>query len=153
MIRVEKCSLKDMAVVADIEVTTQEFPLLGPEIKLFLSDIDKEAHTALISNTVTGFTLTTRADQVVTIDSIGTRMRFRNKGVSRKLVDHIVDRAKWIGHKTQMLIPSYLIEDKQDPWSLEEWLWKLGFKAIGETKEGCRRYGRNYGVYIFEKIS
>jgi len=52
-----------------------------------------------------------------------------------------------------MFIPCYLVEDKEDPWCVEEWLWKLNFKAVGTVRDGVRRYNKDFDLHIFERMS
>jgi len=143
-----------MMVVAASELATQEFPLVGPEVTAYLKDQDKEALSATIQNTSVGHAFVTfdNGRKMVTIDSIGTREKFRRKGAGRKIVDYIASDAWRKGCKVRMFVVSYLIEDDNDPWNIKEWLWKSGFKAIGFAPHTCRRYNQEYSVYIFEKI-
>jgi len=154
MIRVDKCSMKNMALLADAEISTQEFPLIGPDLKPYFADANKDALAATITKTFVGYALVTLIDleSKVMIDSIATHKNFRRKGVAKKLVESITAKAKQKGLKVQMEVASYLIEDKTDPWNIEQWLWRAGFKAVAERPDACFRYGRNYCTYIFEKI-
>ena len=115
---------------------------------------DKEALGATIQNTSIGHAFVTfdSGRKMVTIDSIGTRKKFRCKGAARKIVGYIASGAWHKGYKVRMFVASYLIEDAEDPWNIKEWLWKAGFKAVGFAPHTCRRYNREYSVYIFEKI-
>jgi len=72
--------------------------------------------------------------------------------VSRRLLNEIVELSvKRDMVKIQMLVPSYTVDDMNDPWNIAGWLLKTDFKAAGIIADGCRRYNRDYDYYVFEK--
>ena len=153
MIRVEQCLFKDMGHLTNMEIATQEFPYMQDEVKPYVMDKVKDAFIAKVGARVVGYILVTYEKDIALVDSIGVHPNFRKVGVSRKLFAHLWAKAYSNGISTiQILVADYLIEDKEDPWNLEEWLWKLGFKAVGVKSAEWYRYGRHTDVYIFERL-
>lgn len=155
MIRIERCMFKDLGHLAAGEVATQEYPLLTDEIKPYVMEKGKEGYLAKVSARVVGHALATfdKSKSYAILDSIGVNPKFRGAGVGTKLVTHIMMSANVEGFdKVHIYVPNYAIEDKDDPWNIEHWLWRNHFKAVG-VKPGCWRYGREYDWYIFERLT
>lgn len=154
MIRVEKCLFKDMGHLTNMEIATQEFALTQDEVKPYVMDKGKDAWLAKVGTRVVGYVLATldEKDNVVILDSIGVHPNFRKVGVGKRLVEHLSLQAHAAGHsKVITFVADYLIEDKDDPWNIEHWLWRMGFKAAGVMHNECFRYGRYCDLYIFER--
>lgn len=150
MIQAFVAQIKDMGSVTSLNFQTQEFPLEVEEVKSYLFDSNKNAILAKISTKYIAFACVTIKEGVTTIDAIGTHPQFRRHGIATLLVN----KAELIASKLnrlRILVPSYQVEDKSDPWNIEQWLWKAGFKAAG-TQPGCRRYNHDYDYYIFERL-
>lgn len=153
MIQVEKCLLKDLGHITQMEINTQEFPLLIDDIKPYTLEKGKEAYLAKASKRIVGYALIEfdKFKGVAFIDSIGVHPNFRKVGVGARLAKYIRTQAYAEDMvKVQMLVPSYVVDDKEDPWNILGWLRKIGFRAVG-VQEGCFRYGRLYDWYIFER--
>jgi GNAT superfamily N-acetyltransferase len=145
-----------MGHVTELDWRTQEFAHDTSEMKAYFLTADRCAYLAQVASRKIGFALVyfDKFNDVVSLDTIGVHREFRKNGVGRKLVDRIGLEAHTEGFRTiQMLVPTYLIEDKEDPWNIEQAVWKWNFKSVGEDKESCARYGRLWDQYIFERTS
>jgi len=156
MIRVELAQARAMGSVATLELRTQEYPKLTEEIKEYCLDIDgeKQAYYARIAVKAVGHAFVVFDDeaQTCTIESIGVLPEFRKTGVGRALVDKITKDTEDLDYSVKIRVASYAVTDTEDPWCIEQWLWKLGFKATG-TDGVCFRYGQDYDIYLFERIT
>jgi GNAT superfamily N-acetyltransferase len=153
MIHTFVAQFRDMGAVTSLNFQTMEFPLEVEEIKSYLlEDEVKSVLLAKVSTKHIAFACVSidRLAGVTVIDAIGTHPQFRKNGVATLLVNKADLLVK--GNKTRILVPSYQIEDKEDPWNIEQWLWKAGFKA-NVTVPGCHRYNRDYDYYVFERLS
>jgi len=156
MIRVFRAERRDMAHITNLDLMTQEFAMDMDVAKSYFTCKSGAAYLSQVGGKSIAYA-TAMFDQftnTVTIESIGTHPEFRRVGVSRKLLDKISLAAHAGGlRKVAMSLPCYLVEDKEDPWYIEEWLWKLNFKAIGSVRDGIRRYNKNFDLHIFERMS
>ena len=168
MIKVEATGIKDLASIHRMEVLGQEFPFDSGLISTYLmGEGRKFAYVATISSRPVGSILghadrDDPNDVGIVIDHLTVHPLFRNNGVSRKLLKRLnddsrkIDIAKDGAHlkvrAMRLLVPSYLVDDKDDPLNIENWLWKMGFKAISSGDHGCFRYCKNWESYVFEKL-
>jgi len=157
MIRVEIAQARDMGHVTSLELHTQEYPKSIEEMKEYCLSVvgcEKQAYLAYISTKAVGHTLVTfsKKTQDCIIESIGVHPSFRKSGVGKAIVDKITEDANKRDYGVKIKVASYAVDDLQDPWCIEHWLWKLGFKAISVGGE-CFRYGKNYDYYIFERLT
>ena len=155
MIRVSNAMMRDIGLVTRMELYTQEYPLLVTAIKSYFTDDTKKVFLAEISNKAVGYLLMSfdKDSPVTFIDSIGVRQKFRTHGVGRKLVEHacVFSNNVAVGD-VRMRIPSYQVDDMGDSYNIDQWLWKVGFKAVGVEHGACFRYGVDYDYYIFERM-
>jgi GNAT superfamily N-acetyltransferase len=154
MIRIEVCKFRDLGRVTNFEAATQEFPKNQEEVKHIFESPSKDAYCAYVGTRAVGCCLVTfdKAHGVTAIDSIGVHPLFRRIGVATKLTAHVLSVSHSDGmDKLNILVPSYLVVDKEDPWNIEHWLWRTQFKAIGTMPDPCRRYGKDYDLYVFER--
>ena len=153
MIEISKAMIRDVGHVTTLEVWTQEFARTSDKIKACFTESESEVYLAQIGRRHVGYATANfdRQDGAVTVTAIGVHREFRKNGVARKVLDRIELEAKSLNIDTvRMLVPSYLIEDQDDPWNIEQWLWKVSFVAKG-AEGGCYRYGHEYDYYIFER--
>lgn len=153
MIQVEKCFFKDLGKITGLEIKTQEFPFTIDEIKPYALEKSKDAYLAKAAQKVVGHALVSWDEfkRVATIDSIGAHPDFRAAGVGTRIAKYVATQAYAQDmHTLRMWVPSYAVEDSEDPWNIQHWLWKIGLKATG-TKPGCFRYGKEYDWYCFER--
>ncbi len=152
---VHRGQIRDMPHVVRLDTQTQEFALDVDEAKAWFTTEDRTPYIAKLSGREVGFALAMlyESKDTVLIDRVGTHPSFRRLGVGRRLVEHVVLEAttKNIG-KVQMIVPSYIIDDMQDPWNIEQWLWKIGFKAKESVTDHFHRYNRDYDGYIFQRM-
>jgi GNAT superfamily N-acetyltransferase len=156
MIRVETVQARNMGSVTSLELHTQEYPKSIEEMKEYCLSVvgsEKQAYLAYISTEAVGHALVVydKKTQDCMIESIGVHLSFRKAGVGRAIVDKITEDANKRNYGIKIRVASYAVDDLQDPWCIEHWLWKLGFKAIGVGGE-CFRYGKTYDYYIFERL-
>ncbi len=156
MIRVELAQARNMGDIVTLELRTQEYPKLSEEIKEYCLTVaggEKQAYIARISTKIVGYVLTAidKETSSCIIESIGVHQEFRKSGVGRALVDNVTEEAHKRGQSLKLRVASYAVTDTEDPWCIEHWLWRLGFKASGCDGE-CFRYGRNYDMYLFERL-
>ena len=155
MIKVSRAQIRDMPHIVRLDTQTQEFALDVDEAKSWFLASGKVPLLAILSNREVGFALTTfnKDKDVATIERIGTHPKFRRVGVGRKIVERVALEVvtENIG-KVQMIVPSYIVDDMQDPWNIEQWLWKLGFKAVGTLTGHFHRYNQDYDGYIFQRM-
>ena len=149
--------IRDLGAVSNLELTIQEYPLLTDDIKPYL--IEKKHHVYLgrLNSKPVAYAFVRfdkGCDESLTaaeLVSIGTHKAFRHKGFSTAILARVCKDALAEGISSlQTLVPSYAIDDKEDPWNIEHWLWRNQFKGAG-TKRGCFRYGRDYEWYVFER--
>lgn len=154
MIQITLGAFRDVGRVANFEAATQEFPFDYDEVKRRSLAPGQESYIASVGKKMVGYTLVSfnKQSDALLIDSIGVAFPFRRVGVGRKLVDHVAAAARADAlSKIRILVPSYLIEDKDDPWNIEHWLWRLEFKATTTQDDACHRYGRDYDLYVFDR--
>ena len=155
MIRVEIAQARNMGDIVTLELRTQEYPKLSEEIKEYCLTVDgeKQAHIARIATKIVGYVLTAidKKTSSCIIESIGVHPEFRKSGVGRALVDKVTEEARKREQSLKFRVVSYAITDTEDPWCIEHWLWRLGFKASTCGGE-CFRYGQNYDMYLFERL-
>lgn len=141
-----------MGHVTTLEVATQEFPLLIDDLKKYFVDDKRAAYAAHIGNKTVGYVLVTFDKAVMIVNSVGVHPEFRRVGVGSRLIRELGFIAQVEAIKTlRMLVASYLIEDKEDPWNIEQWLWRTEFKTGKIKHETLYRYGKWHDEYIFEK--
>lgn len=153
MIRVEKAMLRDVGSIIAIEIKAQEFPITSKDIQDALIDTTREVYVALLGNKIVG-TATMKFDKVrrhVTIERISTHPEFRKVGVSKAILEKVTATG-WADGMDKMLImvPEYMAMPL-DPDSINDWLWKCGFKATGTINDWYFRYCRTYDAYQFER--
>lgn len=154
MIRISKVTFADMGHISTLEIATQEFPILIDELKPYWSEEIKRVYRAEIGDRTVGYVLLTLDvfKSVVMIDNIGVLPDFRKVGVGRRLIQESELVARIEGAtKLRMLVASYLIEDKKDPWNIEHWLWRMEFMAVSVKNRNVHRYGKWHDDYIFER--
>lgn len=154
MIQIEMCKFQDLARVTNFEAATQEFPLDQDEMKQRFRSPSQDAYAAYVGKRMVGCALVTfnKPKGFALIDSVGVHPHFRKVKVGTMLVDRIATVAYSDGlSKLRIEVPSYLIEDKDDPWNIEHWLWRVQFKAIAMRADAAYCYGRDYDLYVFER--
>jgi GNAT superfamily N-acetyltransferase len=155
MIRVEMAAYRDLGDITTLEIKGQEFPFTLQEAQAYvLGDSQKAAFVARIAKRAVGAALISMcpADAALVADHITVHPTFRGAGVSTALLNTLsVEGSKAGMLRLRINVPSYKVEDKEDPWNLEHWLWKHGFKAKHVIDGECRRYGRDYDTYVFER--
>ena len=154
MIRAYRASFADMGAVTELDWRTQEFPLGQGGIKEHFMGTTKAVFIAKVSTKHIGFVCLNfdPFDAAVKIQAVGTHLDFRKHGVSRKIIERIDIEARNFDNpfsKMRLAVPNYQVEDRSDPWNIEEWLWKLGFKAV-KTSHGPHPYG-DRDWYIMER--
>ena len=85
------------------------------DLKSYWTDESKRVYRAEIGKRTVGYVILTFhiSKSVVTIDNIGVLPEFRKNGVGRRLMQEVVKVVRVEGiKKIQMLVASYLIEDK-----------------------------------------
>jgi GNAT superfamily N-acetyltransferase len=144
-----------MPHVVRLDTQTQEFALDVDEAKSWFLTSGKVPLLATLSNREVGFALIMfNIDKsILTIERVGVHPKFRRVGIGRKIVERAALEAHTEGDgKVQMIVPSYIVDDQQDPWNIEQWLWKVGFKATGVASEHFHRYNQYYDGYIFQRM-
>jgi GNAT superfamily N-acetyltransferase len=87
------------------------------------------------------------------IDRVGVHPKFRRVGIGRKIIERItLEAATENINKVIAIVPSYIIDDNEDPWNIEQWLWKLGFKAGKVITDHFHRYNQDYDGYLFQRM-
>ncbi|MHC4121276.1 MAG: GNAT family N-acetyltransferase [Planctomycetota bacterium] len=164
MIHVEKAQIRGLGQVADMEVATQEFTKQVDEIKKYFTYTymptgeKKDVFLASIGKRAVGHAFVTfePLKKIAIIDGIGTHPNYRRLGAATTMVEHIGKTAAEMFEDAlsglRIQVVSYQVEDKNDPWNIEGWLWKTGFKAAGVQPGACRRYMHDYDLYTFEKL-
>jgi N-acetylglutamate synthase-like GNAT family acetyltransferase len=163
MIRAYRASFADMGAVTELDWRTQEFAMGQERIKEHFMGSTKAVYTAKVSTKHIGF-VALNFDQfdvnnpeakphpVVKLRAVGTHPAFRKNGVARKIIERIdieCRNSDILFDKMRLAVPDYQIEDQTDPWNIEEWLWKMGFKAV-KTSFGPHPYG-DRDWYIMER--
>jgi N-acetylglutamate synthase-like GNAT family acetyltransferase len=155
MIHVERALMKDLGHATNIEIKSQEFPLLLDVAKAYIEDSDKEICLARIGNRRVGvaFVRMDKIDKCLVIGHLAVLPEFRHNNVSNQLMKYLCKLA-WLEEipKLRIYVPSYKIDDLEDPWNIRDWLYKQGFKATGVTHNDCKRYGKEYDTYQFERV-
>lgn len=157
MIKVEQAMMRDSGQIYIIETKAQEFPYTTDVINSYIITSGKVALLAGIGDRKVGAVLLThdKKSNAVLIDHLSVHPVYRGVGVSRKLLEKASDHALEICEDSlvvlRIIVPSYLIEDKEDPYNIENWLWKNGFKAVRLLPAEIRRYNRDYDACVFER--
>jgi GNAT superfamily N-acetyltransferase len=162
MIEVCKAMIRDMPHIVRLDTQTQEFALDVDEAKKWFTKEGKSPYLARLGGREVGFALAAFIgsngfkgfQHTVLIDRIGVHPMFRRTGVGRKIIERITLEALTEDiSKVQMIVPSYVVDDKEDPWNIEQWLWKLGFKAVGTISDHFHLYNRDYDGYTFQRMN
>ena len=153
MIKVEKGLFRDMGHIVTNELKGREYPLGADVVKIFFTDESRYTFLARISDRVIGHALVSEnyPDKICNLFSLVVNPLFRYKGAGRKLVNTVADSCGDGLENIRVYIPSYQIEDMEDPYNVAGWLKKTGFKAVGINSRECFRYGKYYDMYIFER--
>ena len=154
MIEVREAQIRDMPHVVRLDNQTQEFALDVDEAKQWFTDKTRTPYIARLSGREVGFALIrVIKSEAYSIARIGVHPMFRRVGVGRKIVEHVVLEATTNDvSKVVTVVPSYVVDDKEDPWNIEHWLWKVGFKATGSASGHFHRYNQYYDGYIFQRM-
>ena len=154
MIEVSLAQIRDMPHVVRLDNQTQEFALDVDEAKKWFTDKTRTPYIARLGGREVGFALARAVkSEAYTIARIGVHPMFRRVGVGRKIVERVVLEATTNDvSKVVTVVPSYVIDDMQDPWNIEQWLWKLGFKATKVIPDHFHRYNQDYDGYIFQRM-
>jgi GNAT superfamily N-acetyltransferase len=154
MIEVCEAQIRDMPHVVRLDTQTQEFALDVDEAKKWFTEDGRTPYIARLSGREVGFAMAqVNKSGTCIIARIGVHLKFRRVGIGRKIVERITLEAATENIGTvNMIVPSYIIDDMEDPWNIEQWLWKLGFKATGVITDHFRRYNRNYDGYAFQRM-
>jgi ribosomal protein S18 acetylase RimI-like enzyme len=153
MIKIRQGLEMDLGMVTLMETRAKEFPLSLPGVRKFIEEDYKEILIAFIGHRAVGYALieTNKIAGVLEIKSIGVLPEFQRKGVGATLICDLRSLAVVdLINTLRIKVPSYTVEDQDDPWNVEHWLWKMEFKAVG-LEPGCFRYGNEYDWYIFER--
>ena len=155
MIEVCEAQIRDMPHIVRLDVQTQEFALDVDEVKKWFTEDGKSSYIARLSGREVGFALARAIkSEAYTITRIGVHPKFRRVGIGRKIVERVVLEATTNDvSKVVTVVPSYVIDDMQDPWNIEQWLWKLGFKATRVIPDHFHRYSQHYDGYIFQRMN
>ena len=162
MIEVCKAQLRDMPHIVRLDVQTQEFALDVEGAKKWFISMETPPYVARypflarLGGREVGFALSVfdKLRGAMVIDRVGVHPKFRRVGIGRKIIERVVLESVTIeSDKVQMIVPSYIVDDTQDPWNIEQWLWKLGFKATVTVSDHYRRYNRDYDGYIFQRMN
>lgn len=157
MIKVEQAMMRDSGQIYMIEVKAQEFPYPTDVIHKYMMTSGKAAFIARIGDRGVGAALVTHSkeDNAVIIDHLSVHPLYRGVSVSKRLIEKLVDYALEISEDglivLRIVVPAYLIEDKEDPYNIENWLCKREFKAVKLLPNEIRRYNRDYDAYVFER--
>ena len=155
MIEVRKAQIRDMPHVVRLDNQTQEFASDVDNAKQWFTKEGVAPYLARLGGREVGFAVAwfDKPKNMAVIDRIGTHPKFRRVGVGRKIVERVVLEATTENiDEILMIVPSYIIDDKEDPWNIEQWLWKLGFKAMRVISDHFHRYNRNYDGYTFKRM-
>lgn len=153
MIRCRSALSQDLGKLTLLESKTQEFPLTIDEVKEYMSADRVYVFLACIGEKEVGYVMFTvvEAKRYLDLYHIGVLGEYRRKGVSSSLLKQVIAVAK--KHDLvyiRMLVPSYTVDDKDDPWNIEHWLWINDFSAKGLFGV-CNRYGKDYDWYLFKR--
>lgn len=155
MIKVREALMRDLGHICNLEVKTQEYPYLTDVIKIFLDSADQKGFVASISDRIVGSALINNnvPDESCTIHRISILPNYQGIGVSKEILKHISEQAKKVKgiKKLRMHIPSYYVDDLEDPYNIREWLQHSGFKVGDVLHYDCYRYGYYYDTYTFER--
>jgi len=154
MIKIEKGMLRDLGELASIEVKAQEFPLDMLGVKDYIESPNKMVFIAKIGDRIVGHLLLgfSNEDSCAIVARLSVHPLFRNLKIGNKLLA--------IGSKTAFVkklgslrisVPSYKMEDREDPYYLKDWLAKERFKAVAVVDREYARYGTRYDAYVFER--
>jgi len=156
MIEVCKAPLRDMPHIVRLDNQTQEFALDVGGIKEWFTEKELTPYIARLSSREVGFALAMidKPKDMIYIARVGVHPKFRRVGIGRKIVERITLEAATenIG-EVNMIVPSYTVDDTTDPWNVEQWLWKLGFKATKVVPDLFHRYNRDYDGYTFQRMN
>ena len=154
MIEVCKAQIRDMPHIVRLDTQTQEFALDVDEAKKWSTVEGKAPYIARLGGREVGFALAEiNKSGTCIIDRVGTHPKFRRVGIGRKIVERVVlESVTENANKVITIVPSYIVDDMKDPWNIEQWLWKLGFKATGTSPDHFRRYNRDYDGYVFQRM-
>lgn len=157
MIRVDRAMVRDVGRIYETEYKSQEFAFTTDEIQKYMLTPGKVAWVASIGDRTCGSLLASECleDNAVVVDHVSVIPRFRALKVSMKMLDKASDHALATLKSglacLRINVPSYLVEDKEDPWNIESWLWKAQFKAMDLISNEIKRYNQNYDCYVFER--
>jgi hypothetical protein len=150
-----------MGAVTELDWRTQEFAMGVDSIKDHFMGTNKRVYAAKVSTKHIGFAavMFDQSDSsdgnAVLLRAIGTHPLFRRNHVARKIIERIDIEARNLDTPFELMrfaVPDYQIEDRTDPWNIEEWLWKMGFKALSSVT-GPHPYGEREWYIMERKIA
>ena len=153
MIKIDTLWARDLGSVIDLEIKSQEFPLSLDVARTYVEAADKCGFLATIGGREVGHLLLAlnQVDKCGII-RVSVHPSFRLKGVARKLIGMANKTVFTRGlGKLRINVPSYKVEDMEDPWNIKAWLQREQFKATGVVEGEYKRYGTSYDAYIFER--
>ena len=154
-IKTRAAMVRDLTSAVSIDLKTQEYPLDLKMLSEFVEDVDKEILMASIGNRDVGI-VTLRKDipaSAWVMNRLSVHPAFQNMGVGRKLLSEVSNKAyKDRSRAIRFLIPSYRIDDLDDPEYLGDWLYGNEFKAVKCLDRVFYRYGSYWDGYIFEAL-
>lgn len=153
MIKIEKGLFRDMGHVVTNEVQGKEYPLGSDTVKIFYTDESRYVLLARISDRIVGHALVSEntLEGICNLFSLVVHPLYRGLGVGRNLVNGLINTCDERLKVVRCYVPSYQIEDMEDPYNIKGWLEKTGFEATGIRNEDCFRYGKYYDMYVFER--
>jgi GNAT superfamily N-acetyltransferase len=144
---------RDLPTMHSIEVKAQEYPMDAESMKEFVTEESKFAYIAKIRDRMIGCVMCVKKDANLIIVRLSVHPAFQNMGVGRALLS-VVSKRGYVDRleKLRIMIPSYKIDDKDDPDYLGNWLYGNEFKAVGCRDRAYYRYGEHWDGYWFEAL-
>lgn len=156
MINTRIMMTKDLGTVQDLEIKCQDYPRDLDGLKPYVLEQNQVGFVASISKKDVGYALCSLVEvppcQVMEV-ILGTHPQLRNLGVSKKLMSEISRRAMQEKcHAIWISVPSYKIDDPNDPDYIGWWFESMELKAGHVEDRHFHRYGKWWDAYVFEAV-
>jgi len=140
-----------VGTIRDLEVKAFQFPLDLECVKNNMEDNDHFVYIARVGKVNVGLASCSVDHDAQTLWlTLGVLPNFRGIGVSRKLLSEASKRGMADKmHDMKIIVPSYRIEDKEDPDYIGGWLERFEFKIAGCESDYFWHYGKLWDGYVF----
>lgn len=157
IVRTRIAMAKDIGRMIDIETKSIDYPTGLESLKEYVLDANKIGLIAFIGTKDVGYAIAALTKTEMTTRMVVGRLcvspDFRNLGVSKALMSELSKKAlNERCHSIVFSVPSYKIDDREDPDYIGWWFESMELKASHVETDFYFRYGKHWDAYLFEAL-